>query len=174
MGNPWYVRASELNTTLRTENMTRPKRMRADGVNTDGLEKLKSKLLSLGGQTVYAPFEPYLDLLLERGRVFDPKGRRRLKGTLHRCHQNASLYYARHYALDQAGPCDIVTGYGLTAYGLWFDHSWLWDGKHVIETTADAVLYFGVILPPVEAAKFVMSNLMARMPGFMEVTRGVA
>jgi hypothetical protein len=128
--------------------------------------ELEAKLLALGGERVFNHngVEPHLDLLLEHGRVFQPKGRKRLRGDLHRCHQNAALAYARHYALGYGGTCEVATGYGLTD-GMWWQHSWLWDGTRVVETTSNHTLYFGVVLPPFDAAMFVSAEVLSALPG---------
>jgi hypothetical protein len=126
---------------------------------------LEAKLLSIGGTEVYAQPEPHLESLLERGRTFKPDGRRMVTGPLHRCHMNAALYYASHYALDFGGPCELVTGYGLYEEGGWAQHSWLWDGTRVLETNTKPTLYFGVILTPMEAQCFIFANVMVKLPG---------
>ena len=135
---------------------------------------LKTKLLALGGANVFVQADRYLNLLLTHGRSFSPKGRKRIRGAMHRCDTNAALYYAKHHGLDYGGICEVVTGYALYEDGLWAGHSWLWDGKRVIDTNTDPSLYFGVILPPFEAAKFVSSEVMSRLPGYRDVECHVA
>src|SRR5204862_111239 len=89
----------------------------------------------------------------------------RVKGQRYRCQQIAALRYASHHALARRGTCEIVTGYGLTRDGCWFPHSWLWDGSRVVETNAEPLLYFGVVLTPPEASAFVLANLTCDRPG---------
>jgi hypothetical protein len=132
--------------------------------------ELEARLLSIGGDRVAPLPDKHLGLLLDRGRVFDPKGRKRLRGELHRCHTNAALLYAKHRALGHGG-YEIVTGYGLYEDGRWRQHSWVWDGERVIETNTDPVLYFGVVLNPFEAFIFVFGEVLARLPGYEEVCR---
>jgi hypothetical protein len=127
---------------------------------------LHAKLLAIGGEKVFGPSEPHLDILLERGRVFELKGRKRVRGGRHRCHQYAALHYARHHTLGHGGTCEIATGDGLYRDGLWLQHSWLWDGERVIETNTDPRLYFGVVLAPDEAAGFVFCQVMPMLPGY--------
>jgi hypothetical protein len=128
--------------------------------------ELQAKLLSIGGTEVVAQGpEPHLDILLERGRVFGRKGRKRLRGDLHRCHQNAAKHYAKHHALGYGGTCEIMTGYALAEDGLWHQHSWLWDGWHVIETNTNPTRCFGVILTPDESEVFVFGKVVCRLPG---------
>jgi hypothetical protein len=133
--------------------------------------ELEAKLLSLGGTRVVPLPEPHLDLILERGRVFAPAGRKRLRRELHRCHQHAALFYAEHHALDHGGTREIVTGYGLYENGIWAQHSWLWDGARVIETNTSPRLYFGVVLNPFEASVFVFNQVIIRLHGAKDVCR---
>jgi hypothetical protein len=130
------------------------------------LADLHTRLLAIGGEKVFAPSEPHLDILLARGRVFEAKGRKRVRGGRHRCHQNTALHYARHHTLGRSGICEIATGYGLYRDGLWLQHSWLWDGERVIETNTDPRLYFGVVLTPPEAAQLVFYQVMPILPGY--------
>jgi hypothetical protein len=137
--------------------------------------RLEGKLLALGGKRVFCPEEPHLDLLLERGQVFKPKGRKRLNLELHLCHRHAALHYAWHHALHYGGTCEIVTGYGLDHDdGTWRPHSWLWDGRRVIEPNIDPCLYFGVILTPPEACKFTVSEVITKLPGWPAVASWAA
>jgi hypothetical protein len=53
-------------------------------------QQLEAKLLSIGGSEVLTLPDPHLDILLERGREFDRKGRKLLRGELHRCHNLAA------------------------------------------------------------------------------------
>jgi hypothetical protein len=63
----------------------------------------------------------------------------------------------------------ITTGYGLTADdGLWRQHSWLWDGKRVVETTVERDIYFGVVLDRVAAPGFVFRAVADILPGLDE------
>ena len=63
-------------------------------------------------------------------------------------------------------------GYGLTAEdGLWRQHTWLWDGVRVLETTCMRDVYFGVVLDRLEAADFVLRVVMAVLPGMDELLR---
>jgi hypothetical protein len=136
-------------------------------------EYLAAKLLAVGGERVFPQPEPHLDALLGRGQVFKRKNRRWVRGRLHNCHTNAALYYARHYALDYGGACEIVTGYGLDNDGDWSQHSWLWDGKRIIETNADHQVYFGTILTHSEARRFVVAQIVFRLPGYEAALRMV-
>ena len=130
---------------------------------------LGEKLLALGGSRVCHQDEPHLDSLVERGQVFTAKGRQYLRGELHRYHAIACLHYAETYALGSGPSCELVTGYALHQDGLWRQHSWLWDGKRVIEPNLKPILYFGVMLTPAEAAQFVFCQVVAALPGFREV-----
>jgi hypothetical protein len=133
---------------------------------------LKAKLLAIGGDRVLKQPEPYLDILIERGQLFSRKGRKKVRGEIHRCHANVALYYVRHHTLGLGGTCEIVTGYGLYADGCWRPHTWLWDGKLVIEMDSEPEVYFGVMLRPAEAAHFVFVEVMMNLPGWPEVLGG--
>src|SRR5262245_39344590 len=109
---------------------------------------LQAKLLSLGGtEVVLQPDDPHLELLLQHGEVMGGKPCKKVRGRPGRCHYNAAVRYfadPRTYR--------IATGYGLIYEdGVWHQHSWLWDGKRVLETTVVRDIYFGVILDHVEA-----------------------
>jgi hypothetical protein len=145
--------------------------MPASNGQTDEFEKLETRLLALGGETVLAGPEPPPGVLLARGRAYEAKGRKGARGRRHRRRQIAALRYAGHHALARPGTCEIVTGYGLGRDGWWFSHSWLWDGGRVVGTNADPVLYFGVLLTPAEASAFVLASLMPMLPGYLEASR---
>lgn len=130
--------------------------------------ELQNKLFLLKGSRVVYRGEPHLKMLLSRGQQFSPKGHKRRKGEPNRCHQNVAFHYAQHHAYGFGKVCDIVTGYALSD-GFWRQHSWLWDGNRVLETTTASELYFGVILEPGEASRFVVSEIVARLPGFEEM-----
>jgi hypothetical protein len=53
----------------------------------------------------------------------------------------------------------------------WRQHTWLWDGKKILETTVKAKLYFGTILDESEAASFVITNVWVHMPGFDNIKK---
>src|SRR5205823_2585716 len=107
--------------------------------------------------------EPHLDILLERGRTFPSEGHVKVWGQARCCHQNSLLYYATHHTLRFKGPCEVVTGYGLIN-GLWRQHSWVWDGERVIETTVSRTVYFGVILTPSEVMDFFFDAVVSSLP----------
>lgn len=125
---------------------------------------LKATLLAVGEGDVLALPDPHLDALLARGEVFRPKGRKFLRLEEHHSHTHAALYYARHHALGHGGPCEIVTGYALSD-GTWHPHSWIWDGRRVLEPNITPELYYGVRLDAREAALFVGSQLLSALPG---------
>jgi hypothetical protein len=137
------------------------------------LAELHKKLLSIDGRTVspQPDDEDHVALLLEKGQIFHPQGRKYLWGELHRCHQIAALQYAEHHVvLRHGGICELVTGYALGEdNGMWHQHSWLWDGKRVIEPNNAPKIYFGVILAPEEASHFFFANVIFHLPGMAEI-----
>jgi hypothetical protein len=63
-----------------------------------------------------------------------------------------------------------VTGYALgDDDGMWHQHSWLWDGKRVIEPNNAPMIYFGVILAPEQASHFFFTNVIFCLPGMAEI-----
>jgi hypothetical protein len=165
MCGPWGLVLLEEMKSVRVEDFQ-------IGIKTDGFEKLEAKLLALGGKGVVAQPEPDLDDLLDRGRVFR-RGRKGVGGEPHLCHPTVALHYAEHHALGRGGRREIVTGYGLCRDGFWFQHSWLWDGRGVLDATPEVVRYYGMILTPAEATLFVFANLLATLPGFLDAPLGV-
>jgi hypothetical protein len=131
---------------------------------------LERKLLAVGGKQVVVVHEPHLDILLERGRAFPSKGKKKVRGEDSRCHLNALLYYATHHTFGFGGTCEAVRGYGLSRDGLWRQHSWVWDGERVIETTDSRTAYFGVILTPLEACNFFFSQVFMALPGWPDLS----
>lgn len=120
---------------------------------------LEQKLLAYGGIRLVSRYEPDLQLLLERGELFEDQADI-VPGGSRQCHFNAvRLWSAQREALA------IVTGYALSEDGLWRQHSWLLRQKpdpgeaRLIETTIRRVKYFGVLLTEAEAERFSQSNL---------------
>src|SRR5262249_32204744 len=106
--------------------------------------------------------------LSQRGQVIAGKPPKRVRGKGNRCHHNVAFRY-----LDNPFTYEIATGYGLTAAdGLWRQHSWLWDGKRVLETTVVRDVYFGVVLDRVAAAGFVFGVVAYLLPELEEFFTG--
>jgi hypothetical protein len=147
-----------------TIDLAVPKEQAADvppSLNTTGpRETLYAKLLAIGGERVVPMPDPHIDILLGRGEVFGNAAVKRVRGEPNRCHQNVAL---RH--LLSRGRLKICTGYALSEDGLWRQHSWLHDGERVLETTVARRVYFGVRLDPVEAAPFVLGEVIPLLPG---------
>ena len=121
---------------------------------------LEAKLLAVGGTRVVPSPDPHIGLLIQQGRVIAGKLPKKVRGRRSRCHHNVAFRY-----LDNPFTYEIATGYGLTAAdGLWRQHSWLWDGKHVVETTVDFVRYFGVVLTDEESLNFALNEVLSASP----------
>jgi len=125
------------------------------------IEELEKKLLGFGGDSFPRPegfSDPHLDLLMSGGQIWKPWRVRRVEGVPHRCHGNAVVHYLwdRHFGCRSR---DIVTGYALSK-GLWHQHSWLWDGRHIWESTSRRDLYFGVVLQGEDITRFVFVELI--------------
>ena len=122
---------------------------------------LEKTLLGLGGTRVVVQSDGYSELILNRGRVITPKKVKTKKGQPHECHLNTSLEYLGNHPAYQ-----IVTGYSLAVGGLWVRHSWLQaPGEVILEMTGKRQLYFGVPLNEKETAKFVLDEIMPKLPG---------
>src|SRR5262245_35121348 len=119
-----------------------------------GFKRLESKLLEIGGDRVVELPEPHMDIILERGRLFESAAWKRVKGERNECHQNAALHYLAYYNEECGASLEFARGYYLID-GYWRQHSWLWDGKRVLETTCKGERYFGVLLTPDEATDWV-------------------
>ena len=125
---------------------------------------LEAKLLAVGGTRVVPSPDPHIGLLIQQGRVIAGKLPKKVRGRRSRCHHNVAFRY-----LDNPFTYEIATGYGLTAAdGLWRQHSWLWDGKRVLETTVVRDVYFGVVLDRVAAAGFVFGVVAYLLPELEE------
>jgi hypothetical protein len=125
---------------------------------------LEAKLLAIGGTTVVPWPDPHIELIIQRGQVSAGTPPKSVRGRPSRCHHNVALHY-----LADPRACQIATGYGLTAAdGCWRQHSWLWDGMQVVETTTKRDIYFGVVLDRVEAAGFVFRAVADLLPGLDE------
>ncbi len=133
---------------------------------TATFKKLETKLLAIGGSKVLSVWDPHLDQTLEFGRIFDTKRRKRLYGPLQECHCSSAIEYLSSH-IDRGKPtCKIATGWALYSDGRWVSHSWVWDGKRILETTVEFDVYFGIALSPSQARSFVLWTFLSRMPGF--------
>lgn len=107
-------------------------------------QELEKRLLEFGGRAlVFRPMHYILMAsILEHGQPFDASGAKNVKGEPSNCHQNVVDQWRKH-----PNTYRMVHGYGLSADGLWRNHSWLLDAKdRVIETTVPRVMYYGFIL----------------------------
>jgi hypothetical protein len=120
---------------------------------------LEQKLLEYGGIRLVYRDEPDLQLLLERGEIFDEQADL-VGGETGQCH----LTVARLWR-EQKEAFMIGTGYALSADGLWRQHSWLFRRQpapgenRLVETTLKRVKYFGIMLTEAEAERFSQNNM---------------
>ncbi len=128
--------------------------------NQPSLKMLRDRLLGLRGAMIVAPrtYDADLDLLLERGTLFDATTAAVVGGRASDCHANVSRMWIMHAEANEAKSITIVTGYALSEDGLWRQHSWALDTEGVVETTELRLLYFGVALGPEHAARFAAAN----------------
>lgn len=120
-------------------------------------EKLKQKLLNIGGWAVCFPYsDPDIDHILNRGFRFAAKAKM-MRGEPSQCHANSAALWDNNR--DKA---QICTGYALTKDGMWRQHSWCviktLRSYKVIETTLPRVSYYGYILDQDEAETFLFQN----------------
>lgn len=111
--------------------------------------RLEQRLLSMGGEIVVPRREPDQDKILSRGRQWIGHNIKIIKGQTRNCHGNVAKSWRsnpRRYR--------IATGWALSDDGLWRQHSWLVEGRTLIETTTLREKYFGFELTPREAQQF--------------------
>jgi hypothetical protein len=116
------------------------------------LKRLQDKLLSIDGDIVCLQKEPDLETILSRGIVTEGKVVLK-KMAMSRCHSNVAALWSKYEPKVK-----IVTGWGLSADGIWRQHTWALRGKTILETTEPRTKYFGVILTPEEADQFWEDN----------------
>ena len=116
------------------------------------LEKLMN--VAVPGTTVVVTPWPceFLPQLLEEGAIHEGNVRKS-HGRPISCHHNV----ARQWRSKRFSA--IGTGFGLSADGLWREHSWGLTSKSIIETTQVRVAYFGVRLTGENAIRFTMEAL---------------
>jgi hypothetical protein len=130
------------------------KRLEEAAARLPSLNRLRRKLLRLGGLELFAPkSDPDLDEILARGIVFDASSARSIRSGDSHCHENVSRLWA-----EAPHRYQIVTGYALSPDGLWRSHTWAAEGEHLVETSDEKVLYFGACLTAEHAARFAKAN----------------
>jgi hypothetical protein len=132
-------------------------------------EALYAKLLAIGGERVLPVPDSHIDILLARGAVFGSAKVRKVSGEPSRCHQNVALHH-----LSSRGQLQVCTEYALSEDGLWCQHSWLYDGRRVLETTVARCVYFGVRLDSLETARFVLGEIIPLLPGARDLVERAA
>lgn len=110
--------------------------------------QLEQRLLSMGGKMVVPRREPDQDKVLSYGRLWSGPVKF-VKGLPCNCHGNVAGLWRRNPKRYH-----IATGWALSEDGLWRQHSWIVDGRTVIETTNPREKYFGFVLTPLEAQQF--------------------
>jgi len=111
--------------------------------------QLEQRLLSMGGDMVVPRREPDQDKILSGGRLWTGYNIKIISGTPNNCHGNVA-------ELWRSNPkrYHIETGWALSEDGLWRQHSWIIDGRTVIETITPREKYFGFALTSLEAQQF--------------------
>ncbi len=111
--------------------------------------KLEERLLSMGGEMVVPRREPDQEKILSRGRQWIGHNIKIIRGTPSNCHGNVAKRWRRSPRRYR-----IATGWALSEDGLWRQHSWIIEGRTLIETTTPREKYFGFELTPQEAQQF--------------------
>ena len=132
-------------------------------MQTADFENVKGKLLAIGGDNVMTTPVPHIGFILKRRWVFPITDRKRLKGLQYQPNQNVALHHLVRLHFGRGGTLDIAVGYGLHD-GVWWPHSWLWDGERVLETCVNHNVYYGVVLDDAEASSFILQAVRRIMP----------
>ena len=121
-------------------------------------DKLKSKLLSFGGENVKLGLDTdeELDRMLNDGVLFNVDVVNLKARGFGQCHRNVADKYKRF----SFGGFKIVTGYALSGEGTWFQHSWgLGSTGKIMETTSNKYdMYYGYVLNEEESDEFCFNN----------------
>jgi hypothetical protein len=123
------------------------------GRESTGSDWRKSFSRQAGSASSVKALSPSLPRMLQRGELFGHRVRLR-QGDPHRCHANAAGLWARD--IDRL---QLVSGYA-SRDDLWVAHSWVLEGKTLLETTCKFERYFGFLLTPIEAHKFFFENVI--------------
>jgi hypothetical protein len=118
-------------------------------------QEICSRMLEAGGDLVlWVPGDRDVQNWIERGQIIHSENLVCKPGLPNDCRANSARYWQKHNAR-----CSIVTGYGLSADGMWRQHTFLTQADEtVIETTVPRKLYFEYRLEPAEAWQFVDGN----------------
>jgi hypothetical protein len=119
-------------------------------------DKLKNKLLSLGGHDVKLGLDSNEEQnrMLNDGRIFNEKVNFN-SGIQNQCHRNVSDKFQKSARIKD--DFKIISGYALTN-DIWIQHSWGFNRNGVIETTTRFDLYYGYELTPEESEEFCYEN----------------
>ena len=104
------------------------------------LKRIERKLKRLGGSRVILGPEILISLMLERGKLMEPKRLVYKHGQPSRCHWNAVKLY-----LENPDTYKLVIGYALSG-DVWRSHSWCLRGADLIETTTKMERYWGIVM----------------------------
>lgn len=112
---------------------------------------LRHILLEIGGtEALIDKDEPDFYNLITRGILIDKPSDVLKQGEMCQCHKNSAFLWETNKRKYK-----IMTGYALSATGVWHQHSWIIDKfNNIIETTVKREKYYGYILSPLEAESF--------------------
>lgn len=117
---------------------------------------MEAKLLSLGGESIIFgnDTESEVNRLLTKGTIHSTEGLTRYKKGMYpnRCHGNSAFLSTVKKSYK------VVTGYALSEDNIWYHHSWLTNGRNIIETTFIFEMYYGYVLDGFELDNFILDN----------------
>jgi hypothetical protein len=117
------------------------------------LKLLKDRLLSIGGDWVALQPEPDLEILLKEGQLFKRKVIIKPMAIC-QCHKNCAKLWG-----ENPKTYKIITGWALSADGIWRQHTWLLKKAAILETTSHRVAYYGYVLNARTANNFWLANI---------------
>jgi hypothetical protein len=130
-------------------------RLRNAVIDQPELKRLKSLLLSFGGDFIVAPprQDPDVFKLLKSGFLMGgPISMTPMKPSM--CHQNIAAIWK----MRRKGVVGVATGHALSDDGLWPQHSWAVLRDGVLESTDERRKYFGILLQDSAADHFASCN----------------
>jgi hypothetical protein len=112
-------------------------------------DRLRRKLLQIGGTDVDFIDDPYLELIADEGRPFPGFEICIARGLPNECHRNSALLWLK-------GKCaTIATGYYLGPDDVWRQHSWgMLHDDTILDSHSAGREYFGVRMESLDAIKF--------------------
>lgn len=103
------------------------------------LSELVKRLQIIDSSSVYVKYIYELDIILDRGKLYNAQNHQLVKGEPDHCYKNCMALWLNDSSLK------YVSGYGLSDEG-WIMHAWIINGSTLVETTYLMDIYFGAQL----------------------------